>query len=61
MRGDDGRLTFERSYHFEFSSDGIHRSPGQVETRGTRVIRVELAPHRWPGPDPAEGPPPPTA
>lgn len=34
----DGRLSWERTYTFEFSSDGINRAPGQLVLHGLKLV-----------------------
>ena len=41
-----GRMAFERSYFFEFSSDGNQRYRGEVVMLGKRVKNIQLDPHR---------------
>ena len=44
-RDDFGRAVFERTYHFEFSTDGSRRYGGQVITRGRHVQSIALDPY----------------
>ena len=41
-RDDDGRLTLQRAYDFEFSDTGNNRLPGSVVLRGHRVILLNV-------------------
>ena len=41
-----GRMTLERSYFFEFASDGQQRYRGEVVMLGKRVKSIQLDPHR---------------
>lgn len=57
-RGRHGRPGIHRRYAFEFTVTGERRYPGFVELHGPTLIRVELAPHPFPGeaPDEPESP-----
>ncbi|AFJ03397.1 Protein of unknown function (DUF3301) [Methylophaga frappieri] len=48
-RNPKGRVTLERSYFFEFTSDGSLRYRGEVVMLGKRVKSVSLDPHRMAG------------
>lgn len=37
-RGEDGRLGFERSFRFEYSSDGSDRYVGRMVLRGDQLV-----------------------
>lgn len=37
-RGEDGRLGLERSFRFEYSSDGSDRYVGRMVLRGTQLV-----------------------
>lgn len=41
-----GRMALERSYFFEFASDGQQRYRGEVVMLGKRVQSIQLDPHR---------------
>lgn len=41
-----GRMMLERSYFFEFASDGQQRYRGEVVMLGKRVKSIQLDPHR---------------
>lgn len=41
-----GRMALERSYFFEFASDGQQRYRGEVVMLGKRVKSIQLDPHR---------------
>ena len=41
-----GNIAVARCYEFEFTSDGDRRYRGELTLHGTRLDRVELAPHR---------------
>ncbi len=45
-RNPQGRIKFERTYFFEFSTDIERRYRGQVIMLGLQTQRVELEPHR---------------
>lgn len=47
------RLALLRRYGFEFTVTGERRYHGYVELLGSRLHRVELAPHPFPGAGPA--------
>ena len=42
VRDDDGRLTLQRAYDFEFSDTGNNRLQGSVVLRGHRVILLNV-------------------
>lgn len=42
VRGDDGRPTFERTYLFDYSTDGVTRRQGFVVVCGRRVASIGL-------------------
>lgn len=44
-RRDDGRLSLQRSFGFEFSDNGNNRLPGLVSLVGDTVTLLRLAPH----------------
>lgn len=44
-----------RRYRFEFTSTGEQRYGGTVIMLGNKVHRIEMEPHRLPGPDPTDG------
>ena len=48
VRDDDGRLTLQRAYDFEFSDTGNNRLPGGVVLRGHRVILLNVGSHAAP-------------
>ena len=54
-RGRYGRPGISRRYAFEFTVTGERRYPGFVELHGQTLVRVELAPHPFPGNGP-DGP-----
>lgn len=41
-----GRMALERSYFFEFASDGQQRYRGELVMLGKRVKSIQLDPHR---------------
>jgi len=45
-RDDDGRVTLERAYDFDYSRSGYDRYRGSVVLRGCEVVLVDLAAHR---------------
>ena len=45
-RDDDGRVTLERAYDFDYSRSGYDRYRGSVVLRGREVVLVDLAAHR---------------
>ena len=51
-RGRYGRPGISRRYAFEFTVTGERRYPGFVELHGQTLMKVELAPHPFPGEDP---------
>lgn len=50
-RGRYGRPGISRRYAFEFTVTGERRYPGFVELHGPTLMKVELAPHPFPGED----------
>lgn len=48
-RGRHGRPGIRRRYAFEFTVTGERRYPGFVELHGPTLMKVELAPHPFPG------------
>ncbi|NIJ69553.1 DUF3301 domain-containing protein [Xanthomonas sp. 60] len=38
VRGDDGKLCFERTFKFEYSYDGLDRHVGRMVLRGDQLI-----------------------
>ena len=50
-RGRHGRPGIRRRYAFEFTVTGERRYPGFVELHGQTLMKVELAPHPFPGAD----------
>lgn len=44
-RRDDGRLTVQRSFSFEFSDNGDNRLPGSVTVLGDAVSMLYLSPY----------------
>lgn len=57
-RGRYGRPGISRRYAFEFTVTGERRYPGFVELHGPTLMRVELAPHPFPGESPDISDPP---
>lgn len=53
-RGRHGRPGLIRRYGFEFTVTGEHRYSGFIELHGADLLKIELAPHPFPG----EGPGP---
>lgn len=45
-RDDAGKLHFWRSYTFDFSSQGDDRYQGRIVLLGSRIVSIELDPHR---------------
>lgn len=41
-RGESGRLSWRRSYDFEFSADGRDRFAGHIDLLGIRVVTLKL-------------------
>ena len=48
-RNQRSRLGLIRRYGFEFTVTGERRYPGWIELHGQRLLRIELAPHPFPG------------
>ena len=48
-RNNNGRLSFWRSYNFEFSSTGADRYNGQIIILGKRIEAINLEAHRVEG------------
>lgn len=45
VRDANGHLVFQRTYHFEFTTDGSRRYGGAIVMRGRHVIDVKLDPY----------------
>ncbi|WP_193074557.1 DUF3301 domain-containing protein [Pseudomonas sp. FME51] len=56
-RGRHGRPGLLRRYGFEFTVTGERRYAGFIELHGSALLKIELAPHPFPGDGP-EPPPP---
>ena len=56
-RGRHGRPGLVRRYGFEFTVTGERRYPGFIELHGSALLKIELAPHPFPGEDPEPAPP----
>ena len=54
-RNQRSRIGLIRRYGFEFTVTGERRYPGWIELHGQRFLRIELAPHPFPG-SPGEAP-----
>lgn len=48
-RNQQARLGLVRRYAFEFTVTGERRYAGWIELHGQRLLRIELAPHPFPG------------
>lgn len=46
VRDDEGRMTLQRSYAFEYSGSGYDRFQGSVTLRGREVVLIDLSAHR---------------
>lgn len=57
-RGRHGRPGLLRRYAFEFTVTGERRYAGFVELHGQALMKVELAPHPFPGGEPEQESPP---
>lgn len=55
-RGPRGLPGLKRRYAFEFTVTGERRYPGFVELHGQTLMKVELAPHPFPGASPGPEP-----
>ncbi|WP_185265870.1 DUF3301 domain-containing protein [Halopseudomonas xiamenensis] len=53
-RGRHGRPGIKRRYSFEFSVTGERRYTGFVELHGDTLLKIELAPHPFPGEPPQD-------
>ncbi len=51
LRAADGRMTFRRTYQFEFSSTGDRRYRGVIVLVGRDAESIELEAYRLPGDD----------
>ncbi|MFZ2289082.1 MAG: DUF3301 domain-containing protein [Halopseudomonas yangmingensis] len=49
-----GRINLVRRYIFEFTVTGERRYTGFIELHGNRLLRIELAPHPFPGGPPED-------
>ena len=41
-RGSSGQMTFERSFKFEYTTDGIHRANGFIQLLGSRLKQLDI-------------------
>ena len=57
-RGRHGRPGLIRRYGFEFTVTGERRYPGFIEMHGSSLLKIELAPHPFPGEGPGPDDPP---
>lgn len=46
-RDSRGNPTFKREFQFEFTATGEDRNRGWIRLIGSRVMSIELAPHRF--------------